>query len=589
MFSAWAGGTRAGLFAVALSLLCFVYYFVAPTHSLIIHSDQIVRTVIFVLSALFVWVLSARQRSTTESLVVAREHLTRAVQELGRINAALQAENAERKRAEEAVGKQARLLDLTHDSIFVRDMDDVITYWNRGAEELYGWKCDQALGKVSHQLTQTIFPAPLNEINAELLSTGRWEGELVHARRQGAPVVVASRWSLQRDDLGRPVAILETNNDITDRKRAEERFAQAEKELRATIDTIPALVTRASPDGTVDFVNARWAEQGFSEHDMQSLSALGHPDDLAETAELRSRSLATGEPYEIEARLRRANGEYRWYLIRAVALRDDAGEVVKRYSTATDIEDRKRAEDALHKTQADLAHVTRVTTLGELAASIAHEVNQPLAAVVTNGEVGLRWLDRGVPNLAEVRDALKGVISSGRRASEIIERLRALSRKTEPQRVAFDINDAISEVIPLVQHQMLNHRVSLRLELMSTQPAVLGDRVQLQQVIINLIVNGMEAMETVTDRPRELVVRSQLDDSGQVLVAVEDSGVGIEPENAKQLFNPFFTTKPSGMGMGLSICRSIIEDHGGNLWASPNTGPGATFQFALQLHQEARP
>ena len=180
------------------------------------------------------------------------------------------------------------------------------------------------------------------------------------------------------------------------------------------------------------------------------------------------------------------------------------------------------------------------------------------------------------------------MISSGRRASEIIQRLRALSRKTETQKVALDINDAISEVIPLVQQEVLSHRVSLRLDLAPTLPAVLGDRVQLQQVIINLIVNGMEAMAPVTDRSRELVVRSQLDDSGQVLVAVEDSGVGIDPENAKQLFNAFFTTKSSGMGMGLSICRSIIENHGGRLWASRNAGPGATFQFTLQSSQEVR-
>ena len=252
----------------------------------------------------------------------------------------------------------------------------------------------------------------------------------------------------------------------------------------------------------------------------------------------------------------------------AHAVKDASGNI-EFVGAVTDVTATKRAEEALRQAQADLAHVTRVTTLGELTASIAHEVNQPLAAIVTNGEVGLRWLDREVPDLAEVREALGDMISNGRRASEIIQRLRALSRKTETQKVALDINDAISEVIPLVQQEVLSHRVSLRLELAPTLPAVLGDRVQLQQVIINLIVNGMEAMAPVTDRPRELVVRSQLDDSGQVLVAVEDSGVGIDPENAKQLFNAFFTTKPSGMGMGLSICRSIIENHGGTIVGLP--------------------
>jgi len=229
----------------------------------------------------------------------------------------------------------------------------------------------------------------------------------------------------------------------------------------------------------------------------------------------------------------------------------------------------------------------RVTTLGELTASIA-QVNQPLAAIVTFGEGGLRWLDREVPDLAEAREALGRVISNGRRAAGIIQRLRSLSRKTETQNAPMDINEVINEVIPLVQQEVLRHRVSLRLDLAPTLPAVLGDRVQLQQVIINLIVNGMEAMATVADRPRELAVRSQLDDSGQVLVAVEDSGTGIDPENTKELFNAFFTTKPSGMGMGLSICRSIIEAHRGKLWASRNAGPGATFHFTLRSHQEVR-
>ena len=222
-------------------------------------------------------------------------------------------------------------------------------------------------------------------------------------------------------------------------------------------------------------------------------------------------------------RIRRAaDGEYRWLFESAVPLRDEQGNILKWYGFVVDIEDRKRAEEVLHKTQMELAHVARVTTLGELTASIAHEVNQPLAAIVTNGEIGLRWLDREVPDLGEVREALGDMISNGRRAGEIIQRLRALSRKTETQKAALDINDVIEEVILLVHSEVFSHRVSLRLELAPRLPAILGDRVQLQQVIINLIVNGMEAMASVTDRPRELVVRSQLDDSGQVLVTIQD-------------------------------------------------------------------
>ncbi|MER9565136.1 MHYT domain-containing protein [Mesorhizobium sp. M0571] len=250
------------------------------------------------------------------------------------------------------------------------------------------------------------------------------------------------------------------------------------------------------------------------------------------------------------------------------------------------LSEQKRAEEALRQTQANLVHVARVTTLGELTASIAHEVNQPLAAIVTNGEVCLQWLDREVPDLTEVREALDAMINNGRRASEIIQRLRALSRKTETQKAALNINDAISEVIPLVQHEVLKHQVSLRLELAPTLPAVLGDRVQLQQVIINLLVNGVDAMASVDSRPRELAIRSQRHGPGQVLIAIRDTGVGIDPQSVRGIFEAFYSTKPSGMGMGLSICRSIVESHGGTIWASPNEGPGATFQFALPSRLE---
>jgi C4-dicarboxylate-specific signal transduction histidine kinase len=248
--------------------------------------------------------------------------------------------------------------------------------------------------------------------------------------------------------------------------------------------------------------------------------------------------------------------------------------------------ERQRAEEALQTARSELAHVSRVMTLGELTASIAHEVNQPLAAVVTNAQACLRWLALETPRPDEARAAVERIVRDSNRASEVIQRIRALAKKAEPQMVALDINDVIREAISLEQREMLSQRVSLRTELASALPPVLGDRVQLQQVVINLVMNALEAMAPVTDRPRDMLIRSQQDDANEVLVAVRDSGMGIDSENADRLFNAFFTTKPTGMGMGLSISRSIIVAHGGRLWVSPNADHGATFQFTVPINSQ---
>jgi PAS domain S-box-containing protein len=612
--------------------------------------------------------------------------------------------------------EQASLLDLTHDSVFVRDMNDVITYWNRGSELLYGWTSDEAIGKVSHELLRTVFPSGLEELKATLVHADRLEVELIHTKRDGTEVAVASRWSVQRDEARRPIAILETNNDITERKRAEAKAQQQEKELQLTIDTIPALVFSNLNDGNTDFLNKRWLDYtglSLAEAKGSGWQRAYHPDDLPRIVKTRTESIAAGISYEHEARIRRADGAYRWFLNRSAPLRDEHGNIVKWYGSNTDIEDRKQAEDALRRSeaylseaqelshtgsfgwdvesgriswsdeafrifehdpkiaptlelvmqrthpddraslkrlldrvcaarqnwsvehrlllpdgsikhirvvahaasdmpdrleyvgalmdvtdakhaqealqqaQAELAHVTRVTTLGELTASIAHEVNQPLAGVITNGEACLRWLRNEPPDIEEARGAVARIIRDGNRASEVIRRLRALTKKSDPQKTPLDINDVVNDVVTLVQREVATQRVRLRLDLDATLTPVFGDRVQLQQVIINVMMNGIEAMAPVTDRPRELVICSRRHDADHVLVSVRDSGVGIDPDHMDRLFNAFFTTKADGMGMGLSICRSIIEAHGGEMWASPNDGPGATFLFTVQSQQEA--
>jgi len=246
--------------------------------------------------------------------------------------------------------------------------------------------------------------------------------------------------------------------------------------------------------------------------------------------------------------------------------------------------ERRRADEALRETQVELAHVTRVTTIGGLAAAIAHEINQPLAAVITNGNACLRWLAGTTPNLDEARQAVGRIIRDGNRASDVIAKIRALLRKTGTEKERLDMNDVIREVVALAQSEIRRNGVALRAQLEGDLPPVLGDRVQLQQVVLNLIMNGIEAMSAVGDRARELIISTQSREIDQVHVTVQDSGIGLDPKNMERIFDAFYTTKAEGMGMGLAISRSIVENHDGRLWAVPNDGPGATFQFTLLKH-----
>jgi PAS domain S-box-containing protein len=305
-----------------------------------------------------------------------------------------------------------------------------------------------------------------------------------------------------------------------------------------------------------------------------------HPDDVPLVQRHIERAPSDGKSYAFEHRLLMPDGTVKYVHVVAQAVRNQRDQL-EFIGAVMDVTAAKRAEEDLRKAQADLAQVARVTTFGELAASIAHEVNQPLTAVVSNAEAARRWLDRSTPNLDEARAAVDSIIKSGHRAGEVTRRVRALLNKTDAQKTPLDINDVANEAIALVQHELFSNRVVLRVELAADLPAVNGDRIQLQQVIVNLVINGIEAMQPLTDRPRELLIQTQQDQAHQVLIAVKDSGVGIGAENVDQLFQAFFTTKSGGMGMGLSICRSIVEAHGGRLSASGNVGPGATFQIAL--------
>jgi C4-dicarboxylate-specific signal transduction histidine kinase len=294
----------------------------------------------------------------------------------------------------------------------------------------------------------------------------------------------------------------------------------------------------------------------------------------------RGAAARCGTVVESEAAVATLSGEPRTVLF-SIAFPPPPATLKSILVSVMDVTERRRTEEALAEAQAELAHISRVTTMAEMAASIAHEINQPLAAVVTNGGASLRWLSSDPPNLDEARAVVSRIISDGNRASAVIARVRALLKKSVQDHTSLHVYDVIGEVIALVQPEVVRRRVALRTIFADGLPAVRGDRVQLQQVLLNLIMNSIEAMTPVTDRPRELELTAERPESGGVLVGVRDSGIGFDPQTSDRLFEAFFTTKPTGMGMGLSISRSIIEAHGGRLWAMPDAGPGATFQFAL--------
>jgi PAS domain S-box-containing protein len=373
--------------------------------------------------------------------------------------------------------------------------------------------------------------------------------------------------------------------DIEDRRKAEEALRSNERNLNLIINTIPASIHVLGTDGSVLFVNQAVLDYtGLTLADVQKpdyRARIFHPEDLVRVHAERLAALRQPFPFELEMRIRGADGRYRWFLTRYSPLLDGKGQLDRWYTASFDIEVLKEAQQELHDTHAALAHTTRVMTIGELMASIAHEINQPLAGIITNVDSCLLMLANAEPNLDRARETLNRTIRDANRASEVIRRLRALFSKKETAAEPVDLTEATREVIALCSSDLQRKGIVLRTELADDLPTVSGDRIQLQQVILNLITNAADAMLGITDRPRDLIVKTELDAEQQVRVTVRDSGTGFNPRDAEKLFTSFYTTKPRGMGIGLSVSRSIIQGHHGRIWAAVNAGPGATFAFAI--------
>jgi len=503
----------------------------------------------------------------------------------------------ERKREESAhryIEESHRLIvETASDCVVSMDETGAIRFANPSTMKIFGYDPTELIGK---PLTE-LMPEFMRKIHdagfRHYLATGQrhinWQGtELTALRKNGEefPVEI-SFGELTRDGHKVFTGFI---RDISARKKAEEKLRASERTLRELTETIPQMLWSAEVDGAVDYCNQRVLDYtGLSKEQVQGAGWMKtvHQDDVDKMARAWSAAVSSGQPFQHEFRcLRAADRTYRWCISRALPLRDQSGRIIKWFGTVVDLHDWKEAQQALQMTQAELARVSRLTTMGELAASIAHEVNQPLTAVTNNGSACLRLLANSRLEPQVLRRALEEIVADGTRASAVIARIRAFIKKAPAETSELDMNDVIQEVLALASHELHKNQVLVECQLTRTLPLVRADRVQLQQVLLNLIMNGIEAMTAIADRPRILWVQSQIDNSGDVIVSVRDSGIGLDSDTDRP-FTPFFTTKAEGMGMGLSISRSLIENHGGRLWSTANSPHGAVFSFTLPAAGES--
>ena len=502
----------------------------------------------------------------------------------------------ERVQAEEAMRRTAAYLSdaqrLTHTGTFVADNTTEPLYWSEELFRIFGFDPQEGL-PTRDQPPQRIHPEDLDKfwqawqraihdrVDADVEYRLVFPDKTVkHVHGVAHPVLNAN---------GELVEIVGTVVDITERKRAEEALRESETRFRTFVDhAADAFFMLDFEQGTIVDVNRSACESlGYTRQELIGTSPLAfHLDsDRAEMKSVAERA-AAGETVFDKHWHRRKDGSVFpvevqtsvfWHLGRRFLI-----------NAARDISDRLRADEQrekLRQLEAEIAHLDRLSMLGELTASIAHEVNQPLSGVVSNGSACLRWLSGETPNMEEAREAARRIVRDGKRAAEVVARVRAMTKRTEASRETLDVNETIRDVLALVGDETKKHRVLIQTEFAVNVFPVLGDRVQLQQVLLNLVMNGMEAMSNVSENARELAITTRNVDLNQVQVTVQDSGIGVDPDRMPKIFEPFYTTKPHGMGMGLAICRSILQAHGGQLWAAANHGPGTSFHFTLPRHE----
>jgi PAS domain S-box-containing protein len=490
---------------------------------------------------------------------------------------------SEKKRAENELRRQKELFQKIFENIPViiafRGQDRRIETVNPEFERAMGWTLKEIRGQ-NLDIYALFFPDPdSRQMALDLMaeSTGEWN-DLKVSVKDGRVIDVATTFLRLSDG-----STLGIGQDITERKRAEAELRESEARFRLVADSAPVLIWMSGTDKLCTYFNKPWLDfTGRSlEQELGNGWAEGvDPEDLQRCLDTYIQSFDRREAFRMEYRLRRHDGEFRWVLDIGAPRFNPDGSFAGYIGSCIDVTEKRRAEEQLRQAQENLARVSRVIAMGELAAAIAHEVNQPLGAVVTNASASLRWLAGQPPNLGEAREAIDRTVRDANRASEVIVKIRALLQKVPPQMEQLDVNVVIREVLTLADNELLRSGIAVQTDLAPDVPKVFGDRVQLQQVLLNLILNGIDAMRTITHRPRELRIKSATHPDG-VLIQVHDSGDGVNPEQANHIFDPFFTTKPQGIGIGLSVGRSIVEAHGGRLWFTPGASHGVVFQFTV--------
>jgi PAS domain S-box-containing protein len=594
---------------------CLSYFFAPPIYSFRVDYPQdLIAIFAFVITSFVVNFLVTRVRDANQRLEVT--------------NKALRIENVERKRAEQAqresedklrqiietgpnllwsAGSEGKNAEVQHG--FMAQVQAILnvvpaytwyaaphgalTFVNTRTADYLGIPNDNPLrfgidiGAQWDDWVPLLHPDDQEEARkywSNLLRTGEG-GELSYRVRsaQGDYRWFLTRMEPLRTSDGTLLLWVGATMDIEELMCAQEALRESERSARSAIDGIAGLFAIKAPNGEVETVNRQLLDYfGRSLEELKNWATNDevHPEDLPRVLELVKRAMASGIPYQVELRLRRFDGEYRWFDNRGVPIRDDAGRIARWYVLITDIEDRTRALARLDQMRSDFAHMNRVSVMGELAASLSHEITQPIGSARNNARAAQNFLNMEPPDLSEVREALSCIVGDTDRAGDIIDRIRDHIKKTPPRKEQFDLNEAINEVIVLGRSAIIKNGVSVQTRLSEGLFPIHCDRVQLQQVVLNLIMNSVEAMGSIETGARELLISTEQHHTG-VLVAVRDSGPGIDPAHLERAFESFYTTKPKGTGMGLSICRSIIDAHGGRLWAEANEPRGTTFQFSL--------